>query len=58
MIDRTEEICRLGAVNSKSFVGTIFLRVKWKFELQLKAIVISFNVDEVISRFKRKLRIK
>ena len=24
---------RLGTVNSKSFVGKVFLRIKWKFEL-------------------------
>ena len=35
---------RSGPVNTKSFVGTIFLRIKWKFELQLKAIVVSFDV--------------
>ena len=26
-------IYRLGTVNSKSFVGNVFLRIKWKFEL-------------------------
>ena len=31
----TAEICeyRLGTVNSKSFVGKVLLRIKWKFEL-------------------------
>ena len=26
-------VSRLGTVNSKSFVGKILLRIKWKFEL-------------------------
>ena len=35
---------RLGPVNSKSFIGKVLLRIKWKFELQHFSIVISFDL--------------
>ena len=31
----SNEYYRLGPVNSKSFVGKVFLWIKWKFELQI-----------------------
>ena len=32
-VKHTETCYRLGTVNSKSFVGKVLLRIKWKFEL-------------------------
>ena len=33
LVNSPERWYRLGTVNSKSFVGKVLLRVKWKFEL-------------------------
>ena len=35
---------RLGPVNSKSFVGKVLLRIKWKFELRHESFVKSFDL--------------
>ena len=31
-------------VDSKSFVGRVLLRIKWKFELQHESIVLQFDL--------------
>ena len=35
---------RLGPVNSKSFIGKVLLRIKWKFDLQYETIVKTFDL--------------
>ena len=30
---------RSGTVNSKSFVGKVLLRIKWKFELKVRPVI-------------------
>ena len=43
---------RSGTVNSKSFVGEVFLQIKWKYEL-----TVHFK-HEIIGKSSKKLRIK
>ena len=49
---------RSGTVNSKSFVGKVLLRIKWKFELYYTLLFELCTKLRIRSKFDLKLRIR